>query len=190
MGDTGVQAGTGTSSIQGDTWLDVIHGQTTYSGDTGIAAGSSSANGDTVVGSGHVLHLNAANQTVSLDDGAAVSYTASSTDLELTNSKGDIVYVDTSNLTPGLTGETDVAVNATASLSIDDGKTTVPATFGQQTLTDSTGRVLYVDTTNLTAAGTVLVGVPGTNSVFDALINARDILTGRGRFPKRTCRPF
>ncbi len=43
-------------------------------------------------------------------------------------------------------------------------------------VTDSTnGQVLYVDTTQITQAGVELVEAPGTHSVFDVLIMARDI---------------
>jgi flagellin-like hook-associated protein FlgL len=46
-----------------------------------------------------------------------------------------------------------------------------------QAVTDSrTGRVLYVDTTQITATGTELVRVPGTYDVFNTLISLRDIL--------------
>ena len=43
MGNTGAQAGTGTSTVRGDVWLTVTHGTTTYAGTTGVAAGSRSA---------------------------------------------------------------------------------------------------------------------------------------------------
>jgi len=46
-----------------------------------------------------------------------------------------------------------------------------------QAVTDSrTGRVLYVDTTQITATGSELVRVPGTYDVFNTLISLRDIL--------------
>jgi flagellar hook-associated protein 3 FlgL len=65
-------------------------------------------------------------------------------------------------------------------LSIDDGLTytTVPAGGEENTaVTDSrTGQVLYVDTRNITAAGTEMVRTPGTYDVFNALISARDLL--------------
>jgi len=65
-------------------------------------------------------------------------------------------------------------------ISIDDGATyvTVPAGGGaNQPVTDSrTGKVLYVDTTAITATGTDLVRVPGTYDLFDTLITVRDIL--------------
>ncbi|HNS20140.1 MAG TPA: flagellar hook-associated protein FlgL [Sedimentisphaerales bacterium] len=65
-------------------------------------------------------------------------------------------------------------------ISIDGGATyvTVP-TAGDSNLavtSSTTGEVLYVDTTGITAAGTELVRVPGTYDVFTTLINLRDLL--------------
>lgn len=65
-------------------------------------------------------------------------------------------------------------------ISIDDGATFVTVPAGGETnqaVTDSrTGRVLYVDTTQITATGIELVRVPGTYDVFGTLISLRDIL--------------
>lgn len=180
LGNTGAKAGAGTSSVQGDVWLSVTHDQTQYAGNTGVAAGSGSATGDTIVGGGHTLHIDADQQTVSLDDGAAVAYTGASNDLQLTDSKGAKVYVDMTGLNGGLTGTTNVSINATAKLSIDGGLTTVQATSGQQAVTDSrTGKVLYVDTSSLAQTGSEPISVPGTYNMFDMLINARDVLLGK-----------
>jgi flagellar hook-associated protein 3 FlgL len=180
LGDTGAKAGAGTSSVQGAVWLSVTHDQTQYAGGTGVAAGADSATGDTIVGDGHTLHIDADQKTVSLDDGTAVSYTGASNDLQLTNSNGDTVYVDMTGLHAGLTGTTDVSIQATAKLSIDDGASTVESTSGQQAVTDSaTGKILYVDTSSLARTGTEPISVPGTYNMFDMLINARDVLLGK-----------
>jgi flagellar hook-associated protein 3 len=65
-------------------------------------------------------------------------------------------------------------------LSIDDGASFVTVPSGgdtNQAVTDSrTGRVLYVDTTQINDTGTELVRVPGTYDVFSTLISIRDIL--------------
>lgn len=65
-------------------------------------------------------------------------------------------------------------------LSIDDGAiyVTVPAGGDtNQAITDSrTGRVLYVDSTEIKSTGVELVRVPGTYDVFNTLISIRDIL--------------
>lgn len=65
-------------------------------------------------------------------------------------------------------------------ISIDEGATFVTVPAGGETnqmVTDSrTGRVLYVDTTQITATGVELVRVPGTYDVFGTLIGLRDLL--------------
>ncbi len=65
-------------------------------------------------------------------------------------------------------------------ISIDDGATFVTVPMGgdpNQAVTDSrTGRVLYVDTTEINSTGQELVRVPGTYDLFNTLISIRDIL--------------
>ncbi|HOK94921.1 MAG TPA: hypothetical protein PKW71_02225, partial [Anaerohalosphaeraceae bacterium] len=65
-------------------------------------------------------------------------------------------------------------------LSIDDGATQIQVpTEGDLSniaVSDAAGRVLYVDASNLTSAGVEKVTVPGTEDVFTALINLRDLL--------------
>ena len=95
LGDTGAKAGTGTSNLQGDTWL-------------------------TITGS-------AGNYTLSIDDG-----------LSTFNTDGT---------------DTNLAV------------------------TDSiTGKILYVDTTEINGTGVDLVSVPGTYDIFNTLVSIRDML--------------
>jgi len=95
LGDTGVKAGTGTSNLQGDTWL-------------------------TITGS-------VSNYTLSLDDG-----------LSTFNTDGT---------------DTNLAV------------------------TDSiTGKILYVDTTEINGIGVELVSIPGTYDIFNTLVSIRDML--------------
>ena len=180
LGYTGVKAGAGTSSVQGAVWLSVTHDQTQYVGVTGVAAAADSAKGDTIVGDGHTLHVDADQMTVSLDDGIAVAYTGASADLQLSNANGELVHVDMTGLDPALTGTTDVSIHATAKLSVDDGASTVQSTSGQQAVTDSrTGKVLYVDTSSLNRIGVEPISVPGTYNMFDMLINARDVLLAK-----------
>ena len=178
LGQTGARAGTATSTVQGDVWLTVLHGSTTYAGATGVAAGASSATGDTVAGDSHVLTIDADSHTVRLDSGAAVAFTSASTDVMLTNDAGDTVYVDLSALDGSLTGVTEVAVHATSRLSIDDGvTTTVSDGTANQAVTDpGTGQVLYVDTSAMVRTGLEPVRVAGTYDMFDTLIQVRDLL--------------
>ena len=46
-------------------------------------------------------------------------------------------------------------------------------------VTDSLGRVLYVNTTEITSTGFELVSVPGTHDIFNTLITLRDILNNK-----------
>jgi len=62
-------------------------------------------------------------------------------------------------------------------LSIDDGLSTFAASGTNLAVTHlTTGEVLYVDTTSITATGVDMVRAPGTYDVFETLIYVRDIL--------------
>jgi flagellar hook-associated protein 3 FlgL len=65
-------------------------------------------------------------------------------------------------------------------LSIDNGstETTIPSSgdISNIAVTNSDGKILYVDATNITTTGTARVNVPGTTDLFNVLINARDLL--------------
>jgi flagellar hook-associated protein 3 FlgL len=64
-------------------------------------------------------------------------------------------------------------------LSIDDGLSTVntDGTHTNLAVTHSTtGKVLYVNTTEIDSTGVDLVSIPGTHDIFDTLITIRDIL--------------
>jgi flagellar hook-associated protein 3 len=184
-GDTGAAPGAGTSTVRSDAWLTVTHATTTYLGASGIAAGTSSAAGDTVLGNGHTLTIDAPNQTLSLDGGAEVAYTPGDADVCVTNDEGDRVYVDTSGLNPAFQGT--VGVQATGDLSIDDGTTTTAIDFADANLavTDpATGETLYVDGTGIERTGLEAVRVPGTADLFSALIAVRDILFNTRNLPE------
>jgi len=176
-GDTGAAAGTGTSTVRTSAWLTVTHEATTYLGASGIAAGASSAAGDTVLGNGHTLTIDAVAGTLALDDGEAVAFTAGDADVCVTAPGGLRVYVDTTALDPMFQGT--VGIQATGRLSIDDGASTVPIDFADANLavTDAaTGRVLYVDATGITRTGFATVRVPGTADLFSAIITVRDLM--------------
>ena len=182
FGNTGAAAGTGTSTVRGDVWLTVIHDTTTFAGATGVAAGASSAAGDTIVGTNHTLTIDADNNMVKLDSGSYVPYGAGGDDADImvTNGNGDVAYVDVTNLDGGLSGVNTVAITATAKLSIDDLASTVDvsAFSANEAINDpATGRILYVDATGIARVGVEPVRVPGTSGVFGALIAARDLLT-------------
>ncbi len=71
-------------------------------------------------------------------------------------------------------------------LSIEDGGANPVAANGTETnlaLTDSDGRVLYVDTTGITSTGVDMVRVPGTHDIFSVLIGIRDVLKNERVLP-------
>jgi flagellin-like hook-associated protein FlgL len=95
LGDTGAKAGTGTSNLEGDTWL-------------------------TVTGS-------AGNYNLSIDDGVSTFFTdGTDTNLEVTD--------------------------------------------------PTTGKILYVDTTEINNTGDELISIPGTHDIFSTIMSIRDML--------------
>ncbi|MBM4075900.1 MAG: hypothetical protein FJ267_09675, partial [Planctomycetes bacterium] len=186
-GTTGAKAGTGTDSASGIGALVVARtGSTTYSNipSSGIAAGTSSNTGDTIVGpsGSHQLVINdtsgtAASGTISLNGGPSISFTNADTNLKLTGPKGEVVYVNTSSIAAGFNGQVNLGANAT--LSTDGGATSTPVDFtsSNQVVKNSlTGEVTNVDSTAIRYAGTDRLTYPGTSDVFETLIQLRDAI--------------
>lgn len=175
-GTTGAAPGAGTSSVRGDVWLTVSNDSTTYLGASGIAPGDSAAVGDTVLGNGHTLTIDAPNRILRLNDGPTVTYNPGDTDVMLESAAGR-AYVSTAALGGAFVGA--VTIQTTGSLSVDDGASQTAIDFADANLgvTDSrTDRVLYVDCTGIEQAGLEAVRVPGTYDVFGTLIEVRDLL--------------
>jgi len=177
LGSTGAAAGTATSNVRGDLCLAVTHNETTYPGGTGISAGARSADGDTILGD-HVLTVtvNGPEKTISLDGGDAVAFAGTETDLAVANVAGDVVYVNVAGWA-GFEGNIDIT--ATGRLSIDEGAsfTELTSFADNVAVTDSrTGRVLYVNATDLLRTGAEPVRVAGTHDLFGTLIHLRDVL--------------
>jgi len=84
--------------------------------------------------------------------------------------------------TSNLTGGTWLKVSGSAgnyNLSIDDGLSTfnTDGTDTNLAVTDSrTGKILYVDTTEINNTGVESISIPGKNDIFNTLISIRDIL--------------
>jgi flagellar hook-associated protein 3 FlgL len=180
LGDTGVTAGDGTSSLRGDAWLTVAHTLTTYDdggAGSGITAGTSSASRDTILGD-HTLTVNNAAGTLQLDGGPAVAF-AAETNLKVENDDGDVVYVDVSGYDGVFDGDIDLDGDGT--LSLDDGATTTAITFGtnQEITEPDTGEVLYVDTSNVTRTGVEPVHMDDAQDLFELLIHMRDTLNNK-----------
>jgi flagellin-like hook-associated protein FlgL len=81
-----------------------------------------------------------------------------------------------SAITPNFDGDINIASDGT--MSMDGGATTTPITFAaDQSVTDSvTGKVTFVDTTNVQRTGKEDVNYPGTYDAFQALMALRDDL--------------
>jgi flagellar hook-associated protein 3 len=188
IGTSGAAMGTGTNSAVGTKTLTVTHTLTTYAGGSGIQTGTSSAASDTVLGQTgtHSLMINdtsgtGGSGTISLNGGPAVSYTNGLSDLAVTGLDGEVVYVDTTAITPGFSGSVDLT--ATGSLSIDGGLTLTPITYdaNQQIIDSRDGAVVNIDTTGMSKAGSDQLEFPGTSDIFNVLRELRDdLLNTRG----------
>ncbi len=185
-GGTGAAPGTGTDSALDRSKLLVLHGTTTLGdgalggGDSvsGIRPSASSAALDTVIGAAgtHVLQVDSANGTISLNGGPAVAFTGSETDLAVADGNGGVVRVDVSSLTPGFQGS--VSIASTGFLSTDGGATKTAIDFSaNQVIVDSaTKATTNVDSRAIVRAGTEVVDHAGTSNLFQALRGLRDDL--------------
>ena len=123
-----------------------------------------------------MLHIDAPAGTIRLGSGPSVAL-GGQTNLKLTNAAGEYIYVNVAGLNGNFVGDLDV--DSSAFLSIDDGATKVAVTdfSADATVTNAaTGRVFYVDPSQLVRTGTEPVRVPGTYNVFDTMIYIRDLL--------------
>lgn len=190
-GTTGTTTGTGTDTALGIRQLQVVHGTTTYAPGSGVAPGTSSAVGDTVIGSLGTHHLDIVDTsgtgnfgTISLNGRAPVPWTKTDTNLQLTGPTGEVVFVNTAGITAGFSGT--VNIESTGTLSIDGGATTTPITFADdQYVKDSRdGSVVFLDTTAITRAGTDQLEFTETADAFAAINNLRqDLLNTRDLSP-------
>ena len=188
IGRTGAGSGTGTDTATGTRELIVSHGVTTYAAGSGVTAGTTSATGDTIIGSAgtHRLQIvdtsgTGAFGTVSLNGGDPVSFTSSDTDLVLQGPDGEQVTINTSSITAGFSGSVDITASGT--MSIDGGTTFTPISFvTNETVTDSRdGSVVHVDAQAITRTGTEQLEFPGTTDIFSAVRALRDdLLNTRG----------
>lgn len=181
-GDTGAAPGTGSDSGMNNATLEVIHGTTSYAAGIGVAAGASSASGDTIIGpaGAHTLTLTVTSPTtgtVSLDGGPAVTYdtTASgANDFTVTGADGDRVYLD---LTGALTSGT-VDITSTGFLSLDGGATTTAIDFSSNQVISNPadGTTTNVDSSGIVRSGSEYLTYSGTFDLFQVLTAIRDDL--------------
>lgn len=174
IGNTGAADGFGTSNVRGDLWLDVTHTATDFNtGATGLVAGTSSALHDTILGT-HSITIDTLGKTITMDGGPAIAYIGTETNLQLTNSAGDVAYVDTTGVlvdgTFNITGNGELSIDGGPPEAIDFTDNNISVT------NPDTGRFLYVNGQNIMRTGTEAVRVPGTYDLFNTLISARDMM--------------
>ncbi|TWU02381.1 flagellar hook-associated protein FlgL [Stieleria varia] len=188
FGLTGAKPGAGTDTMVGRADLTVLHGITTYAAGSGIAAGTDSASGDTIIGpSGqHTLTIvetagDGSAGTISLNGAPAVPFTSADTNLLVTGSLGQSIYVDTTNITAGFNGSVDIT--STGFLSVDDGVTQIAIDHSSnQVVVDSvSGGAVTIDSQAITKTGVDHLEFPGTDNAFQILSQlASDLRNSRG----------
>jgi flagellar hook-associated protein 3 len=187
VGTTGAAAAQGTDNGAGTDELLVLHTATTYAGGSGVAAGTGSVAGDTILGpaGAHTLTINdtsgtGASGTISLNGGPPVAFTSADTNLAVTGPEGELVYIDTTAVTAGFSGT--VNITADGALSTDGGATQTAINFSaSQTVTDGeTGAVTHVNTTNIRRTGAESLDYTGTADVFTLIDELHDDLLNEG----------
>lgn len=181
--NTGAAPGSGTDNATGQGTLTVTHTLTTYAPGSGITAGTSSAGGDTIIGpaGSHRITISdtsgtGAGGTVSLDGGPPVAFTNLDTNLKVSSPIGDVVYVNTTAITPAFNGNVNITADGT--LSVDGGATQTPIDFStNQVLTNSaTAAITNVNSSGIRRTGSDNLDYSGTYDAFEILIALRDDL--------------
>ncbi len=179
---TGAQIGTGTDTLTSRAQLQVIHDTTIFSGASGVAAGTSSANDDTIIGSHSLTIVDTAGDgsagTLSLNGGPEVPFDNTQTNLQVEGPLGQTIFVDTTAIASGFNGT--VSITSLGFLSVDDGATQIPIDFSSnQIVTDSiTGGFVTIDSSGIDSTGVDLLEFPGTSNVFELISNIIDDLRG------------
>jgi flagellin-like hook-associated protein FlgL len=175
-GSSGTKIGTGTDNMVGRATLQVRHTATTFFGSSGVVAGASSAEFDTLLGPAGRNQLVVQDRsgtgnsgTITLNGGPPILWSSSDTDLRVPGNNGEEIFVDMSAITPGFIGTVDFESNGT--LSIDGGLTTTAIDFSaSQTVLDSTtGKQTHLDTRELRKVGNDFLEFPGTSDAFQVL---------------------
>jgi len=183
LGETGAAPGSGTDNGIGRARLEVTHSQTIYAGSSGIQPGVDSTAGDSIIGplGAHSLEVvdtsgTGAAGTIALNGGSVVKFTSTDTNLEVRGPRGEIVYVDTTNITPGFSGSVDIESQGT--LSTDSGQSTTAIDFSDnQIIRNSlTGQVTHVDSQGIHQTGSESVEYTGSADLFTALVELREDL--------------
>ena len=205
LGNTGAVPGGGTSNVQGYTWLTIDDESPTeyklsIDGGTNniIVDKGKSAEVQTLAftaeptsGSFTLTFDGKKTGAIQWDEGAAEVEAAlealsnlSATDVAVTGTYTDgfeITFADTLGNVPQLVpGDNTLANGGAVTITPD---TTTPGVGNTRlAVTDSDGRVLYVNTTGIVNTGVELVSVSGTHDIFNSLITIRDILENERDF--------
>ena len=183
IGSTGAKPGPGTDNAADQGTLQVTHTATNYIGGSGVAAGTDSAARDTIIGAVGTHNLTIVDQsgtgtsgTIQLNGGLEYPWNASDVNLRIEGPTGEVVYVDTQNITAGFNGDIDLTADGT--ISTDGGSTTTPIDFSNnQIISNSTDQtVTNVDSSEITRVGTESIEYQGTSDLFSALVQLRDDL--------------
>lgn len=175
-GKSGARIGGATDTMRGRATLQIRHTATTYLGASGLAAGTGSAGNDSVIGQAgtHSVTLvdtsgTGASGTISLNGGPAFAWDNSQTNLEVTGPNGERIFVDTTAIAAGFSGQVDLTGSGT--LSVDGGATTTNIDFSSsQVVTDSlTGRRVSINSSSVNRTGDDYLEFTGTSNAFQAL---------------------
>lgn len=182
-GPSGLAAGTGTDTGVGVATALLSHDSTAYLGSSGVQPGTNAAAGDTVIGGvgKHVLTITdssgtGAFGTVSLNGGPPVGFTNADTNLQVTGTSGEIVFIDTTAISAGFSAQIDLT--ASGRVSIDGGVSSIPIDFtaNQRVTSSSDKSVSHFNTQNVSQVGESRVEYVGTSDLFQSLIQLRDDL--------------
>jgi flagellin-like hook-associated protein FlgL len=185
LGTTGAQVGTGTDTLIGRATLQIRHTSTVFQPGSGITAGTDSVAKDTVLGplGKHQLQIidtsgNGSSGTISLNGEPPIAFTNADTNLEVTGPNGQKIFVNTTAISAGFNGTVDLEANGT--LSVDGGMSTLPIDFSaNQSVVDSTsGRLVYVNSTNVEIVGENYLEFPGTSDAFQVMYELVQDLRG------------
>jgi flagellar hook-associated protein 3 FlgL len=175
-GATGAGIGSGTDNLVGRATLQVRHTETIYASGSGIAPGSSSAGNDTVIGprGTHKIQItdtsgDGSAGTISLNGGPPIAFTNSDANLAVKSGDGQVVYLDTRNITPGFVGE--IGLRALGTMSVDGGatKTAIDFSNNQIVTVGATGRMAHIDSSNIFRTGDNYLEFPGTSNAFQVI---------------------
>jgi len=204
LGSTGAQAGTGTSSVTGYTWLTITEDTdpTQYrlsinDGDDYVTVlkGKGSEvqtldfEGKTPTGGSFTLTFD--HQTTSAFDSTADADAIKAALVALPNLDADdivsvtgtfatdftITFADTMGDVPEVVVPAHTLVDGGGAITITPATTTEGIGDNNLAVTNSlTGQILYVDTTGISVAGVELVSVAGTHDIFNTLITLRGVM--------------